>query len=99
MITEIDQPFACREGARMKTDATPMIVPTVLAIPNLMDLMIVACKQIISEIGPKYGYFEPNKIANSHEMADPMTILIIRLIFSSIVNFILFTYFPPERNI
>ena len=54
--------------------------------------MIVACKQIISEIGPKYGYLEPNKIANSHEMADPMTILRIRLIFSSIVKFILFTF-------
>ena len=80
----------------MKTDATPMIVPIILAIPNLIDLMIVACKQIISEMGPKYGYFEPNKTANSHEMADPMTILRIRLIFSSIVSFSVFTYFPPE---
>jgi len=58
--------------------------------------MSVACKQITSEMGPKYGYFEPNKMANSHEMADPMPILRIRLIFSSIVSFIVFTYFPPE---
>jgi len=29
MITIIDQPLACREDARMDTDDTPIIVPTI----------------------------------------------------------------------